>query len=399
MYFALTNAIKKRFVQVFQDILLEHPIFCKSKVITKFQESEREKTMLLIRSTSGNSQKLSMDNFVRNEISYSILANLQNKICNSIEWVKDDTLNIDNLSTPGIYIVKIIEDKKFVVSPYLSIYSEQLVPKYIQDTIGFNFKNKNINPESEIIYSNDYGEFKRDIDYSIDYNLGLVLFKKEITEQINIFEEDLFCDYQILGQQLGPFDCDYYYANNTAIPGVILAFGDRIKVGDEQAVIIEKEQCETAKVYGGRWQMSVDIITVSQDPDQQERLTDYAVSMFWAQWQDKLVDEGLNVTEFSLTGESEDLELDIPEEYSFTGGISFNVETDWELSFPLITKLRYINLQYGEESFKREMSNINEEKYEKYQYDERMNNSKHQVGIIPSYTPIVTCPNIMRNIK
>jgi len=400
LYFAISNALKKRLVQVFQEIVSEHPIFCKTAVVTKFPEEERQKTMLLIRSVSGSSQKLGLDNFIRTDISYSLLANLQTIKGNSIEWVKDDSFNIEQMSAPGIYIIKMIEEKKFVVDPFLTIGEENLVVKYIQSTQGFILRNIPINPGSEVIYApHDYGEFKRDIDYTIDYNTGLVLFKPSIISDVDLMHIQVNADYQKLGTRLGPFETDFYWANNTAIPGVILAFGDRLKKDDEQAVIIEKEMMETAKVYGGRWELSVDMIGIAQDPDQQERLVDYAVSIFWAKWQNVLVDEGINVSEFSLSGESEDTEMDIPEEYNFTGGINFSLTVDWELAVPLVTKVRYINIDYGEESFKRALENEKEAAYENKQYDSRMQNSGHQMGLIPDMNPVVLNPNYITNLR
>lgn len=383
MFYVVSNAVKKRLTLVFQDILAKHPIFEKTKVYTKFPQDERPKTALIIRSISGASQKLSLDNFIAIHRGFCSLANLKGIPGNSIEWVRDDQDHTNQMSSPGFYIVKITNHDPntnnftFTVDPYLIADDEQLNITYIKNKEGAILKNHPVNPNSEIIYSQSHQfEFKRDIDYTIDYSSGEILFSASVKKY-----ELITIDYQILSSQLGPFTTEYYALDNKAIPGIVIAFGDRLKVGDEQVVVVEKQQTTVSKVFGGRWQMSVDIIGIAQDPDQQERLVDFAITSLWADYQDALANEGINIIDFSLSGESEDLEVEIPEEYNYTGGISFTVETDWEIFVPMISELRRINYSYGEENFKNGIDYLTETKYETNQYDERMINTDHQRGL------------------
>ena len=124
MFFEISNALKKRFTLIFQEIFIEHPIFKKVEVFTKFPKEDRPKHALMIRSVSGSSQKLGMDNFVRTARQFSTLANLKGQPGNSIEWVRDDEKNLDLISAPGFYIVKMITDKSFVIEPYLFVDEE-----------------------------------------------------------------------------------------------------------------------------------------------------------------------------------------------------------------------------------------------------------------------------------
>jgi hypothetical protein len=394
MFFSISNSLKKRFVLIFQEIFLKHPIFNKVEVFTKFPETERPKNALMIRSVSGNSMKLGLDNFVRTDIQYSSLANLKKVQGNSIEWVRDDARGIENLSAPGFYIVKMnstIVDKQekftFNVTPFLLVDDEKLDIQFIEGKKGAYLKNIPINSSTDIITGDKIIDLKRDIDYTIEYATGKILFNTSIDEF-----ESVYIDYQVLSETSKEYEIEYYMANTFAIPGVVLAFGDRLKAGDEQVVIISKEKRDVAKVYGGRWQCSVDIIGLSQDDDQQERLVDYAISIFWAEWQDKLVNEGINVFDFSLSGEAEDLELEISEEYYYTGGISFTAEVNWELAVPLISEIRRIGINYGSESFKDTINYSSEVGYDK-NYDDRMKNVDLNVGL--QITPIID-PQVFR---
>lgn len=343
----------------------------------------------MIRSVSGSSQKLDFNNYSGIKRAYTTLANLKDKSGNSIEWVRDDYRNIKNLSAPGFYIVKMIELKKFTVDEYLIVDDEKLELSLIGSSEGAFVKYPKVNPGSEIIYTTDGLEFKPDIDYTINYDTGAIVFTQSVTMY------DVRIDYQTLGGQRGPFDVDYYSSNNSAIPGVILAFGDRLKEGDEQVVVIGKEKRDIAKIFSGRWNLSLDLTGIAQDPDQQERLLDYVVTEFWAFWQEKLTGEGMHISEFSLSGESEDLETEIPEEYYFTGGLSFTVETDWELEIPLIREVRRVNVEVGLDSLKDELTDFKEFQFTTRQFDERMMNSGHALGIQPvtSLEPIVVTPS------
>lgn len=397
MFFQISNAVKKRFTLIFQEIFLEHPIFNKTVVVTKFPTEERPKFCLLIRSVSGNAQKLSLDNFMRTEKSFCSLANLKEVAGNSIEWVRDDVDNLDKMSAPGFYIVKITKfdqpnnTGEFVVNPYLLVDDEELDIQIIGGQEGAVVKNPPINDNSDVIFTDDGLEFKRGIDYTIDYTTGTILFNQPVKDQF----PRIMIDYQIVDDQRGPFEIEEYMINNTAIPGILLAFGDRLKQDDEQVVVVEKRKRDTAKVYGGRWTLSIDLIGIAQDPDQQERLVDYAISRFWADWQDRLVDEGINIYDFSLSGEAEDLESELPEEYYFTGNISFTAEVEWQLAIPLISEVRRVDATLGVENFMKTLTNAKEDEFQEKQFDERMVNSKHRLGlqIVQSKVPIVIQPD------
>jgi hypothetical protein len=384
MFFCVSNNLKKKLCLIFQEIVSKHPIFEKAKVYTKFPQEERPKTAIVIRSTAGSSQKLGLDNFIDTQRAYSTVANLKGIYGYSIEWVKDDVRNIDKMSAAGFYVVKITAHDpttnkfSFVVEPYLIVDDEVLNIQFLKGKEGAILKNTPVNPGSEIVYSQSHKfEFKPNIDYTIDYSTGEILFAEHVKDRWT----PITVDYQVLAKRTGPFETEYYQMNNVAIPGVVIAFGDRLKLNDEQVVVVQKKDTEIAQIYGGRWILDFDIIVVAQDPDQQERLVDYVITSFWAHYQHQLANEGIALRDFSLSGEAEDLEVEIPEEYNFTGGISFSMETDWEVFVPMLSEVRRINTDYGEESFKNTLDYVTEENYEIRQYDERMYRSPNQKGL------------------
>jgi len=395
MYYSISNALKKRFCLIFQEIFQAHAEWNKVDVFTKFPKQDRPKHALLVRSISGSSQKLSLDNFIATHRGYSTVANLKGIHGNSIEWVRDDIRNLDKLASPGYYVVTMTEKYKFKVQPFLNIINEELELDFIMGQDGAHLKSKPVNPRSEKILA-DTTLLKPNIDYIMDYNDGIIKFNID-TDSFDVYT----ADYQVIGDQSEEYPIDIYQLNNTAIPGIILAFGDNLKEGDEQVVIVEQNKRDIAKVFGGRWQLGIDLIVAAQDDDQQEKILDYAVSHLWADWQDKLTEEGINIGEFSLSGESEDLEIEVAEEYNYTAGISFQVETDWELFKPLVSEVRSMNLFYGAQGFKNNLQFEDEIKYEENQPDVRMIGSEHGMGIqiVPKCEPIVFKPSNPFTVK
>ena len=402
MYFEITNSIKKRLVLVFEDILKDHPIFRENvEVFTRFPEEERPKQAILVRSVSGGNQKLGLGNFAGMHKGICFLANFEGSNAASIEWVKEDTKNLEKIGAPGFYIIKITQGSsednefKFNVTPYYQIDDEILEIVSIRGSEGALLKNRPINPGSEAIFSHDGTTLRKEFDYNIDNEKGEIIFINPVAHEF----DELLIDYQIIGDESAEYDISMYEFNNIAIPGVLIAFGDRIKAGDEQVVIVEKQFREVARVMSGRWMLNADIFVIAQDADTQERLADYVITKLWADWEDNLIDDGVYIHDFSLGGETEDLEVEIAEEYNFTSNFGITIDVDWEVHHPVIKEVRSINLYYGEDSFKAGLTNAETDKYEADQPDLNMINSGHNLGIhlIPSNTSILVNPSTYIN--
>jgi len=406
-YFEITNAIKKRLVLIFEDILKDHPMFRENvDVYTRFPDEERPKQAILVRSISGGNQKMGLGNFAGMNRSYCSLANFAGTNAASIEWVKTDVKNIDKLGAPGFYIVRIKSGSsetnkfKFDISPYYQVDDELLDIVAIRGSEGASLDNTPINPGSETIFSHDGTQFRREFDYKIDNEKGEIIFLNPVKDEF----DELFIDYQIIGDTTEEYDISMYEFNNTAIPGVLMAFGDRLKVGDEQVVIVEKEVREVSRVYTGRWTLSADIFVVAQDADTQERLADYVVTKMWSDWEESLIDDGIYIHDFSLGGETEDLEVEVAEEYNFTANLGMTLDVDWEIHKPILREVRSINIYYGEQSFKDGLTNAEVTAYENKQPNDDMIGTDHNLGLrlIPSNTPMIVNPpthinNIPRN--
>ena len=345
MYYRISNCIKKIIIKELQDLFLDHPIFGDNNLVVtnKFQFNERPKYAIVVKTSTADSLKLSLDNFKGIVKAYTTLANLKNKSGRMIEWVKEDLANVKNLVKPGFYIVEMIEDEKFVVKPFLTV-SDELLEIEINGFKHVFLKYKNVNPGSECILGENALKLQVNNHYTIDYNSGEIVFLKDISD----FGE-LVIDYQYLLDEIGPFDVKPETVNITAIPGVLLAFGNFIKKGGLQVVVVYPERQDVAEAFLGKWKMNVNFSIVAQDTDTQEQLADLTAMYIWSILQDKLVNDGISVLDINIGGESEEDEVQTSNEMSFLADLSMSIEVEWEAYRPILGVVKKIFLNKVED--------------------------------------------------
>lgn len=351
MFFRITNAVKKLIIQELQDLFNDHPTFGNGNLVitNKYQFEERPKYALVIKTANADSIKLGLDNYKGMVHSYTTLANLKNTPGRMIEWVREDIENVKNLVKPGFYVIEMIEDNKFVVDPYLSVSDE---PLQIEED-GFKYadlQHNKLNPGSEFIVAETAMPLLRDTHYTMDYTNGRITFLQPIDDF-----GDLTIDYQYIGERKGPFEVQPETANLIAIPGVVLAFGNFLTKGGIQVVIVYPSRQEVAKSFLGKWKLSLNLSAVAQDTDTEEQLVDLAVMYLWSVLQDKLVNDGIYIENFNISGESEEEEAPTANELSFLADFSFDVHVEWEAHQPILGIIKRVFLsriedygQYGD---------------------------------------------------
>jgi hypothetical protein len=152
----------------------------------------------------------------------------------------------------------------------------------------------------------------------------------------------LTADYRYPIESRGPFPIKANYANRTAIEGVTIAFGRRCKKGDRMAIMISPYREPVALEYGGRWELSLDFDIIARDVFAQQEISDATVMYLWAIARSYLVNEGINVTDVSLGGESEEAYDQTGDDYYYMSNFSMSVETDWAVYVPLTAQIRRV---------------------------------------------------------
>lgn len=167
-------------------------------------------------------------------------------------------------------------------------------------------------------------------DYIVDYATGgTITFLTRFLPGTRIT-----ASYKTPGDSVGPFGIKKDHSNNYAIPGCVLAFGRRVVAGDKMAVVVHDHRVPVAAEYGGRWEMGVDLDIITRDPMIREELSDMVLMYFFAIRKEKLTEEGLEITDVSFGGESEEVYDDTAQDYYFNSQVSLSFQTDWAIHVP-----------------------------------------------------------------
>ena len=118
------------------------------------------------------------------------------------------------------------------------------------------------------------------------------------------------------------------------IPGVVLAFGDRTQECDKFNITITEERTDVAEIYGGKFEMTFDLIAFSKDSEDREKLSDYIV-MSILDRQSRLGFEGIELLNISPGGENEDVFNAETDEYFYESSIAVTFRVDWQIYHPL----------------------------------------------------------------
>lgn len=166
-------------------------------------------------------------------------------------------------------------------------------------------------------------------DYSFDPTTGVVQILAPYPNGTR-----LEADYKYIGPTSGPYGVERDTANNSALPGVVLAFGKQLRDGDKQVVVVHESRTGVADEFGGRWEVSIDLDIITRDPMTREEIGDFILMYFFAIRKEALTEEGLELTDISFGGESEETYNDTENSYYFNSSISLSFQTDWAIHVP-----------------------------------------------------------------
>ena len=339
MYFRLTGAMKRRMILELQRYWAYHPKFqgIVGNIQGKYSFDERPQYGIIVKTSGGNKVDLSADNFVGTVQSYVMLTRVQNYPGLAIEWVGEDATAIQKNqgvfpSPPGIYYIELTKDDEFYVDPLFDVYHEQVMildPSTAQ--LGSKFLKGTLR-----LYEMPSGFLLQEgVNYTADPATGSISLIKPLTGG-----RYLSADYRTPGATRGPFVLYENNGNNTAIPGCVLAFGSRNGVGDRLAVVVTPIRQPTALEYGGRWDITMDFDVVARDPDEQQEIADQTVIYMWGILRSRLSDEGIEMIDLSLGGESEEVYDENGDDYFYNSSFSATLQTEWHVRVPLDLFLR-----------------------------------------------------------
>lgn len=340
MYFQLTEALKRRMIIELRRYWKDHPKYqdLVDNIQGKFSFRERPQTGIIVKTGSASTVGLASDNFVGTIHSYVSLAKIGNYLGQALEWVREDSAAIRRnngvFPTPsGIYYIELTEDNEFYVDPLLDIRTERVMQ--VSDT-EFQLQNVPLNGTLRLFLYPSQLPLYETTNYTLD-SAGQITLTEPLGQGLS-----LIADYRTPQDSMGPFVIKENHARRDVIEGVILAFGRRCKKGDRLAVVVSPYREPTALEYGGRWDLSLDFDIIARDVYAQQEIADRTVFWLWGVARSWFNQEGIEITEVSLGGESEETYDETGDDYYYTSSFSMSVTTDWSIHVPLNKKIRRV---------------------------------------------------------
>lgn len=343
----LTSAAKRRIIREVQQILREHPRYSadSENVQNKFSFKERPRRGVIVNSTSADRVRLAADNFVGRLTSFVMLAPWENCPGTTIEWVRENFTVLEGVSKrrdvfpspPGVYLISVAslpDDARetpgtFYVDPILTVHKDPVLRFTHSAVQDAQLPHEDVYPDSLRLWLDGRQVLIPEVDYHADFATGHVVFLKPTPAGTA-----LYADYRHRSPRLGPFPFHRDSFNDTAIPGAVLAFGDRPQLGDKLAVVTTDTRTETSDIYGGKFEIQFELVAFSRDAEDRERLAEYVVTKILER-QGALGFEGIELLDVAPGGETEDIAIEGTDEYYYDTSISLSIRADWETYVPL----------------------------------------------------------------
>jgi len=337
MYMYLLTASRRKIINELKDYFGMHPIYNKLEIQDAYAYEERPQFGMVVQSTSATKIQLSPDNFVGTIVSHVALAKEMTKPSRAIEWVIEDSQNLDNLVAQGMYYVEVVEvgeQYKVEVDQVLEIDQEILVDDADGSETTLNLQYEPL-PGTLQLFVNDPIEKVEGTHWSLD--------EKQITllQPLNVHDQ-LFAEYRTHTSTVGPFEIIPNTANKEIIPGVVVCFGNQLILGDRQIVMVKNEREPMAYEYGGKWEISFSLDVISRDPIQRDEIIDEAIKCLWIYKKEHLDLIGFFIQDVAPSGMSvEDYDPNSNEMY-YRGTVDLTILTDWRMATPLFNTIKAI---------------------------------------------------------
>lgn len=351
MYYYLVQALKRRLVLELQDSFAKHPIY--EKIVpfiqNKYAFDERPQFGIVVKGSSANKVSLSADNFIGTIDSHVMLA-FVGEAAYPIEWVREDLAavkaNNDTMPIPaGIYYMEILsvptptgdpngppgnfsEIGQFIIDPLIT-QSDEAVLRF-ESGIEQEAQLQQLPVQGTLtLWQNRRYALKEGKDFTVDYDNGQIRLLTRFTPN-----SILTADYFYAAPSIGPIDFSWNTADFKTLPGVVMAFGKRAKVGDKIAIRVYQDRVETAQATGGRFDATFELDVIARDPIQMEEIADLVIMYLWGQKRPILSTEGIEITDISMGGEAEEVHDETEDTYFYNASMSVQFQADWEIHTP-----------------------------------------------------------------
>lgn len=246
---------------------------------------------------------------------------------------------------PGIYIINFTSDTEFNVLPTYVVDRELVIERTTGAETEAYLGHTPVYNETDRVYTrsrNGGNPFflVRGTDYTIDNTSGKLTFISPLG--INNY---LYADYKYLPNPAtprGPFSFRPYQEVHDAISGVVLCMGGRAKEGDQQIIVLSEFREPQARIYGGHWEMSLNLGVIAKDPSQMEEMADQITGYLWGKRKNELEKEGITLSRVEPTGESEESFIDTTGDLYYESSVDVSLMSEWQEFVPYYFEIKHI---------------------------------------------------------
>jgi len=347
MYFQLSEALVNRFTIELRRFWATHPLYpdLVENIQGKYSFKERPQYGIIVKPGGTNGVHLSADNFVGTVISHLALKKIGQYPGLSVEWVIEDATAIQNNggrfpTQAGIYFLDIQKTPGgrsyvFYVDVLLDVRGEAVM--MTSPTEGVLQAGKYHAGTLRLFEAPGGFMLKEGEHYVGDPATGKITLTTPLPSN-----NYLIADYRFPGDTTGPHELPLNGANNRAIPGVVIAFGDRVQDNDKVVIVVENRRSPCASEYGGRWEMSMDLDIIARDVHACRKIADYSLMHLWGEARPGLSTHGIELMEISGGGEAEEVYDETGDDYFYNASISLSVQTEWAVRVPFSGELRQV---------------------------------------------------------
>jgi hypothetical protein len=339
-YYWLINATKRRLIEELRDSFEKNPYFSKMSAFIqdKYTFEERPQQAIIVKGSSSDRVILSPQNFIGTMHSYIMKATIGSYPAIFIEWIREDTIAIQRNNhvfptPPAIFLVQLLAVDALMAKGQIqvervrSIIDEPLITFETGTETTATLADEPMNGSIKLFTSNAYFLIEGE-DYTVEAQV--ITFTTPFQAGTSII-----ADYKVWDGFIGEFAIEAYTAYNQIIPGVVIAFGNRLKVGDRCAIVVTPTRTAAFQEYGGHFNMSFDLDIIARDPKQAEQISDFSV-MALLDKKELFEDDGLTLNEGpSQGGEAEDVYDEEGNENYHTQSVKVGYLTDWAYYKPL----------------------------------------------------------------
>lgn len=341
MYYYLTAALKRRLILELKDSFSRHPVYRKIVpfIQNRYAFDERPQFGIVVQGSSANKIQLDASNFVGTVLSHVMLAQVGSERVFPLEWVREDLDSVRCngcvLTPPGVYYVEILsaptapgEAGSFIVDPLRTVTNEPI----LRFQTGFEqyaqLQNEPLDRTLRL-YEGRATQLRVGTDYELTTGGGVRFLHPFASGSY------VTADYRYPVASIGPVEFRWNTADVSTLPGVVLAFGKRSEAGQKTAVVVYGERVDAAQAYGGKHEVSFDLEIIARDSTQIEEIADLVSMYLWGEKRPVLAWEGIEITDVSMGGESEEPIDETGQDFQFMATMSVQLQADWEIHVPL----------------------------------------------------------------